>query len=118
MPFALNDSTRFISPTKTPEYLAAGLPVVSTAIRDVVRPYGELGLAQIAHSPDEFIAAAERVMSKDMCLKWRQRADEFLQSLSWDSVWGGMNRLIARAIAADAAPAQPGIQEREETAHV
>ena len=45
MPFALNDATRFISPTKTPEYLSAGLPVVSTAIRDVVRPYGELGLA-------------------------------------------------------------------------
>ena len=50
MPFALNDATRFISPTKTPEYLSAGLPVVSTAIRDVVRPYGELGLARIAHS--------------------------------------------------------------------
>ena len=47
MPFALNDSTRFISPTKTPEYLAAGLPVVSTRIRDVVRPYGELGLVHI-----------------------------------------------------------------------
>src|SRR5690606_28943889 len=32
MPFALNDATRFISPTKTPEYLAAGRRVVSTAI--------------------------------------------------------------------------------------
>ena len=46
MPFALNESTRFISPTKTPEYLAAGRPVVSTPIRDVVRPYGELGLVR------------------------------------------------------------------------
>ena len=45
LPFALNESTRFISPTKTPEYLAAGLPVISTPIRDVVRPYGEIGLA-------------------------------------------------------------------------
>jgi len=95
MPFALNDSTRFISPTKTPEYLSAGLPVVSTAIRDVVRPYGELGMARIAHSPDEFIAASEQAMSVGMCLKWRARADEFLKSLSWDSVWGGMNHLIA-----------------------
>ncbi|MDQ4061394.1 MAG: glycosyltransferase, partial [Pseudomonadota bacterium] len=42
MPFALNESTRYISPTKTPEFLAAGVPVVSTPITDVVRPYGEL----------------------------------------------------------------------------
>jgi UDP-galactopyranose mutase len=94
MPFALNDATRFISPTKTPEYLSSGLPVVSTAIRDVERPYGELGLATIAHSVDEFIAHSERAMSAGMCLKWRQRADEFLKSMSWDSVWGGMNLLI------------------------
>jgi glycosyltransferase involved in cell wall biosynthesis len=95
MPFALNDSTRFISPTKTPEYLSAGLPVVSTAIRDVVHPYGELGLARIAHSTDEFIAAAEHAMGVDMCLKWRERADEFLKSLSWDSIWDDMRHLIA-----------------------
>jgi UDP-galactopyranose mutase len=44
IPFALNRATQFISPTKTPEYLAGGKPVVSTAIRDVVRPYGEKGL--------------------------------------------------------------------------
>jgi glycosyltransferase involved in cell wall biosynthesis len=43
MPFARNDATRFISPTKTPEYLAAGLPVVSTSVRDVVRGYGADG---------------------------------------------------------------------------
>ena len=48
MPFAINESTKFISPTKTPEYLAAGRPVVSTAIRDVVRPYGEEKLVRIA----------------------------------------------------------------------
>ena len=48
MPFAINESTRFISPTKTPEFLAAGVPVVSTPILDVVRPYGETGLVEIA----------------------------------------------------------------------
>jgi UDP-galactopyranose mutase len=46
--FARNESTRFISPYKTPEYLAAGKPVISTSIRDVVRPYGELKLVEIA----------------------------------------------------------------------
>jgi glycosyltransferase involved in cell wall biosynthesis len=101
MPFALNDATRFISPTKTPEYLSAGLPVVSTAIRDVVRPYGELGMARIAHSPEEFIAAAEQAMSVGMCLKWRERADEFLKSLSWDSVWSSMNHLIGDVLGSE-----------------
>ena len=94
MPFALNDATRFISPTKTPEYLSAGLPVVSTPIRDVVRSYGELGLARIARDSDEFIAAAEQAMSQGMSLKWRQRADEYLRTLSWDSVWCRMNTLL------------------------
>jgi UDP-galactopyranose mutase len=98
MPFALNDATRFISPTKTPEYLSAGLPVVSTAIRDVVRPYGDLGLARIAHSAEEFVAAAEQAMASDMGLKWRERSDEFLKSMSWDSVWGGMSHLIAQVL--------------------
>jgi glycosyltransferase involved in cell wall biosynthesis len=50
MPFALNESTRFISPTKTPEFLAAGLPVVSTPVLDVVRDWGEAGLVDIAPS--------------------------------------------------------------------
>ncbi len=103
MPFALNDSTRFISPTKTPEYLSAGLPVVSTAIRDVVRSYGELGLARIAHSPDEFIRAAEQAMAVDMSLKWRGRADEYLKTLSWDSVWNGMSDLITQRLKPEAA---------------
>ena len=42
MPFAINEATRFISPTKTPEYLAAGKPVVSTPVTDVVRHYGDV----------------------------------------------------------------------------
>ena len=110
MPFALNDATRFISPTKTPEYLSAGLPVVSTAIRDVERPYGELGLARIVHSADEFIAQAELVMNGGMGLKWRERADEFLKGISWDSVWGGMNRLIS-GVRRDVPAIQPAKQK-------
>ena len=55
LPFAKNDSTKFISPTKTPEYLAAGRQVVSTSVRDVVRPYGEQALVHIADTPAEFI---------------------------------------------------------------
>ena len=62
LPFALNDSTRFISPTKTPEYLAAGRPVVSTPIRDVVREYGDCSLVQIARTSTEFVAARDHAM--------------------------------------------------------
>jgi hypothetical protein len=50
----LHDSTRFISPTKTPEYLASGLPAVSTSIRDVVRPCGDAGLVHIADTVCDF----------------------------------------------------------------
>ena len=62
MPFALNESTRFISPTKTPEFLAAGLPVVSTPVPDVVRSYGDTGLVEIAADAKSIVHAAERLL--------------------------------------------------------
>ena len=66
--FADNESTKFISPTKTPEYLAAGKPVVSTPIRDVVRPYGDLNLVQIAANAADFGAAIGRaLMQAERC---------------------------------------------------
>ena len=97
MPFAMNESTRFISPTKTPEYLAAGLPVVSTPIRDVVRPYGEKNLVHIASTAEEFVAACEKALAEDSSARL-QTADEFLSHNSWDKTFGEMSRLIADAI--------------------
>ncbi|HLJ13649.1 MAG TPA: glycosyltransferase [Bryobacteraceae bacterium] len=105
LPFALNDSTRFISPTKTPEYLAAGLPVVSTPIRDVVTPYGKLGLVRIAQNAEEFLVAAEQSMVYGMSLKWRERADAFLRTLSWDKTWCAMNTLIQQVLQSKCTPA-------------
>jgi UDP-galactopyranose mutase len=98
MPFAINDATRFISPTKTPEFLSSGLQVVSTPVRDVVRPYGDLGLARIAGTPDEFVAACDQAMAFKMGLKWRERADAFLETMSWNSVWSSMNILLEEFI--------------------
>jgi glycosyltransferase involved in cell wall biosynthesis len=89
LPFARNEATRFISPTKTPEYLAAGLPVVSTSIRDVVRPYGEIGLARIADSVEEFVAAVDAALASDRTVHQRA-ADDYLQHLSWDRTWAAM----------------------------
>lgn len=96
MPFARNDATRFISPTKTLEYLAAGKAVVSTAIRDVVRPYGEQGLVRIAGAPDQFVRAVEEAMRMDTAEHVR-KVDTLLANTSWDRTWGGMARLIEGA---------------------
>lgn len=96
LPFARNEATRFISPTKTPEYLAAGKPVVSTSIRDVVRPYAEQGLARIADTPADFIAACESALLDGDELFVR-RADAFLAQLSWDATWQKMAALMQRA---------------------
>lgn len=98
LPFARNESTRFISPTKTPEYLAAGRPVVSTSIRDVVRPYGINRLVHIADTPDEFVEAIEAALATDVdhhCA----RADSFLATNSWDRTVAEMRALIQQAMA-------------------
>ena len=97
MPFAINEATRYISPTKTPEYLAAGKPVVSTPIADVIKPYGKLSLVRIARTPEEFIAAIEQSLKPEATSKkWLQRVDQFLANISWDQTWSGMSELINR----------------------
>ncbi len=89
MPFALNEATRFISPTKTPEYLAAGKPVVSTPIRDVVRGYGDEGLVAIADTAEAFAAALDAAL-QPQTEAWRQAVAEKLEGSSWDSTWAEM----------------------------
>ncbi len=98
LPFALNDSTRFISPTKTPEYLAAGLQVISTPIRDVVTPYGVKQLVGIAHDTAEFIRIGDNLLSKPPDNKFLTRVDTFLSQSSWDRTWSDMNELVSTAL--------------------
>jgi UDP-galactopyranose mutase len=97
MPFAMNESTQFISPTKTPEYLAGGKPVVSTPIKDVVRHYGHLEGVKIASTPEEFVAACEEAlaMSRDPESGWLAEADLMLSASSWDTTQARMAGLIA-----------------------
>ena len=97
LPFLLNDATKYISPTKTPEYLAAGKPVVSTAIKDVVNPYGVKGLVKIADNASEFVSAVEDHL-KTPHEKWLPRVDQFLVKNSWDITQGKMLELIKSAI--------------------
>lgn len=105
MPFALNEATRFISPTKTPEFLAAGVPVVSTPINDVVRPYGEKGLVEIARTAQEVVAKAEALLARPKDA-WLQRVDRHLAAGSWDKTWAAMHRLMTSAIDQPAAARQ------------
>jgi UDP-galactopyranose mutase len=97
MPFARNESTRFISPTKTPEFLAAGLPVVSTPITDVVRDYGDAGLVEIALDAGGFAQALEEQMSQPR-EPWLRRVDRKLAKQSWDRTWAAMAGLMAEQL--------------------
>lgn len=96
MPFALNESTRFISPTKTPEFLAAGLPVVSTPVLDVVRDWGEAGLVDIATGPAAFADALGRALAKPRT-EWLRAVDRRLAEISWDRTWEEMRLKITDA---------------------
>ena len=100
MPFARNDATRFISPTKTPEYLAAGRRVVSTSIHDVVRSYGSAGLALIADDVPSCIAAIGQSLDAARSdSEWLFQVDACLQKMSWDQTFTDMWRLVDKALA-------------------
>jgi UDP-galactopyranose mutase len=99
MPFAINESTRFISPTKTPEYLSGGRPVVSTPIVDVVRHYGELEAVKVAATPDEFITACDQALALSRLKgEWLKAVDAVLSALSWDETFTRMNLEISRVL--------------------
>ncbi|MDQ6608610.1 MAG: glycosyltransferase family 1 protein [Bacteroidota bacterium] len=112
IPFAINESTRFISPTKTPEYLAAGKPVISTPIRDVVSPYGSNGLVHIVSNAEEFINAAEIELGKKRKYTWRKKVDEFLTGTSWDRTWSQMVRTIEAALTQSTPTLKTGTEEK------
>jgi hypothetical protein len=92
--FALNESTRFISPTKTPEYLAAGKRTVSSPVRDVVRTWGEDGLVRIATQVDDWVAAIGDALADEGRGAWLAAVDARLAQSSWESTWAGMDALI------------------------
>lgn len=116
MPFARNASTQFISPTKTPEYMASGLPVVSTPIRDVVSGYGALGSIRIADTAAELVAAcADLLAAPDAArARWRAEARDCLADKSWDGIAASITRkletgLVTRQVdrIVSAAPPRP-----------
>jgi UDP-galactopyranose mutase len=103
MPFAMNESTQFISPTKTPEYLAGGKPVVSSPIKDVVRHYGQLEGVGIASTPEEFVDECERMLRLPRHGDWLAEADLLLSATSWTTTQARMSALIAELLGDQAA---------------
>jgi UDP-galactopyranose mutase len=97
LPFAHNAATRYISPTKTLEYLAGGVPTVSTSIRDVVSPYGERGLVRIADTSADFVAAVEASLRADRAA-WLAEVDAWLATTSWDRTWETMCSLVDEVV--------------------
>ncbi|MCH8617287.1 glycosyltransferase [Sphingomonas sp. SM33] len=100
MPFAMNESTQFISPTKTPEYLSGGKPVVSTPVRDVVRSYGHLQGVHIAHDADGFVRCCEKALEQSHEVEgdWLAEADLLLSATSWDTTQARMAGLITEVL--------------------
>jgi glycosyltransferase involved in cell wall biosynthesis len=119
MPFAINEATRFISPTKTPEFLSAGLPVISTPITDVVRPYARAGLVQIVENAQQLVERAE-VLMRSPRQEWVEAVDRHLAGQSWDKTWQGMRQhLLGEALRKahlKASMQATGAAEFEETA--
>jgi glycosyltransferase involved in cell wall biosynthesis len=99
MPFAINEATRYISPTKTPEYLAAGLPVVSTRINDVISTYGGWAPVLIADSASAFEQEIETALNQPNFSDNWVAVDEYLLANSWDKTWESMNRLMQSQLA-------------------
>lgn len=93
MPFAINESTKYISPTKTPEYLCGGKPVISTPISDVVNDYGG-DLVRIAHVAAEFVMHGKDLLKKKNSESWLERVDQKLSRNSWDITWKQMEAIM------------------------
>ena len=111
MPFALNEATRFISPTKTPEFLAAGVPLVSTPVPDVVADWGLDKLVGIADGPDAVVSAVEAAMARPR-QPWLANVDRRLGHLSWKATWVRMRALLESAAESNGARAPVSVVSR------
>ena len=94
IPFLINESTKYISPTKTPEYLSAGVPVISTRIRDVINPYGLKKLVSICSGKAAFLGAIDAELNRESKDAWLKEVDQFLGGISWDNCYQLMKMKI------------------------
>lgn len=105
LPFALNEATRLISPTKTLEYLAGGKPVVSTPIRDVVSLYASA--VRVGSTAEDFVAAVEAALAESPAAlaDWRSRAKALVDGCTWDGTADTIAGLLLEYV--ERAPTRP-----------
>lgn len=101
LPFKQHSHVNAINPSKIPEYLAAGKPVVSTALPDIVSSFGDAGLVYVADSAQNFVTLVEKAMlNKQRDLEWLERVDSYLAQTSWDMTFKKMAALERKVIEA------------------
>src|SRR5205814_5121814 len=99
MPFAMNDATRFINPTKALEYMATGRPIVSTPVEDVVTQFGDV--VTIAQSASEFIQDCKRLASNTSPTRI-ERGLVLARKNSWESIVAQLEEHVADVLANEA----------------
>jgi UDP-galactopyranose mutase len=98
MPFAINKSTEFISPTKVLEYMAGSKRIVSTPVKDVVHSYGDNNTVAIADTPAKFVNAIELFLENNDEKQWLENVNEILKNTSWDNTWQQMENIIDNCV--------------------
>jgi UDP-galactopyranose mutase len=109
MPLTRNEVTRYMSPGETAEYLAAGRPVVSTSVPDIVSTYGNRDLVRLADTPHEFIVAIAASLTEERGPK-QCEADVFLSGMSWDRTWREMTQCIEQTLSERASLGLPPLE--------
>jgi len=95
MPFAMNEATQFINPTKALEYMATGRPIVSTPVDDVVTQFGDV--VTIARSASEFIEDCERLASKKSQTRI-ERGLNLARKNSWESIVAQLEQHVSAVL--------------------
>ncbi|MDX1992032.1 MAG: glycosyltransferase [bacterium] len=111
VPFAINEATHFLSPTKTLEYMAAHKPIVSTPIRDIAALYGSV--VRIAATPEDFTAQVEDALQADHNAR-RALEKRMLAQHTWDSIVQRMEQLIAQRLVGETTPLVPNAKGQGE----
>jgi glycosyltransferase involved in cell wall biosynthesis len=97
IPFAMNEATRYLSPTKTLEYMAARKPIVSTPIPDVIELYGQI--VSVGHTHSEFIACIENALCTQPTRKDLAKERSLLAENTWDAIARNISIILERQLA-------------------
>jgi len=94
VPYICNDFTEGVYPSKLNEYLAMGIPAVSTNLREVRESKDSYGDSVIiSNSMEEFIGAIQESISQDKVL-FKEHRIQIAESNSWETRFRGISKVI------------------------